>query len=975
MHSASLRRQCVKVGALLERLERRTLLSWDDFPAVTDLLDGHDTVVRLQTNFGDIDIEVFDQAAPATVARFLESIRDGDYDKTFFHRLTRDPQSNPSVLFGGGFRLHGPSTSGPFNGDSSPTQAWEPVPLGAPIVNEFNRSNLARTVAMARLSGEVDSAIGQFFINLQDNLSLDTADGGFTVFGRIATDESWGIVQAIIAGTMINDQGGEFNQLPTANASGFDGSDVSEQQLVTIRDAEIIKPQGFSPFYTCRIYYPEGFAGSNINEFLPLGNPGLGTLNYQVIARAEVRDPLPADNSDFWYRDKVISTGQIGGSRRAGITISTFTNPGGNLVPRQGKPYAIEVWATAPISATLSHYDFGASAIEQFTESPATTWTIPDVRRGPDIRDFVVWSSTAETPAAITLTFHPDGGGTPIVINTDTEAFRRGGVSIGDASQLSDGGYSLQVTSDVPIVVALTHYKTAGADKGGSTQLAIPGPAKPSGVLPLASSGDTGSGVADTLTFFNPGSVAAAITLIAKFGDGSPDFSWSPAALNLQGGGRASYTIEDVEALRSRSFTLLFSSDGEGVFASTSHVEHGDVAASPFTFAAATRHGFGEGFMNVQRAGVDLFEKLAVYNPNGSMLFSGTRQPALVTLRFLFTDGTVLSTQFPIESDESLIIDLTTFAPLLAQNANNRYYYSLEVLSDVAVVAGMSHYDTSLGGLQPSGGDQSNGTTQGEVFPLDDLDYAPVWMQLRIVPQTGGFGPGMPLSLAGPVNGPIALGTTPDSRSMRFRIDYRIQDLDLTDDIHPAGLSAVGLEIVGVSSGDVGDTTVSRATLSGYETFTGPLPPPGGADAGFDGNTGDDSTAANPNGRAGLVGPFRGSLVNQNDNNLPANGTIDGLSIARITGISLAQTSQGLIGYDDLSGDAAFPLTGDEWYPLYVFMITAGEGSNGTVTFTVSFAVDPTTRNAFGYFNDGFAPPRTSRVAIGASITVTIPAV
>ena len=171
-------------GALLERLEDRTLLSLDNFPTTGDLVDANDTVVRLQTNLGDIDFELFDQVASGTVANFLSYLRDGDYDKTFFHRLARDEQSDPFMLQGGGYRLHGPTTMGPFNGASAAMQAWESIPVGPAITNRFNRSNLARTVAMARVGGMVNSATSQFFINLQDNQFLDTVDGGYTVFGQ-----------------------------------------------------------------------------------------------------------------------------------------------------------------------------------------------------------------------------------------------------------------------------------------------------------------------------------------------------------------------------------------------------------------------------------------------------------------------------------------------------------------------------------------------------------------------------------------------------------------------------------------------------------------------------------------------------------------------------------------------------------------------------------------------------------------------
>src|SRR5207247_11241924 len=67
------------------------------------------------------------------------------------------------------------------------------VPNFGPITNEFNVgrkvSNTAGTIAMAKLVGEPNSATSQFFFNLADNggpdPSLDTQNGGLTVFGKV----------------------------------------------------------------------------------------------------------------------------------------------------------------------------------------------------------------------------------------------------------------------------------------------------------------------------------------------------------------------------------------------------------------------------------------------------------------------------------------------------------------------------------------------------------------------------------------------------------------------------------------------------------------------------------------------------------------------------------------------------------------------------------------------------------------------
>ncbi len=59
--------------------------------------------LRMQTDLGGIDIELFDTVAPQTVANFMNYVNDGDYDGTFIHR------SVPGfVVQGGGFIYEGP---------------------------------------------------------------------------------------------------------------------------------------------------------------------------------------------------------------------------------------------------------------------------------------------------------------------------------------------------------------------------------------------------------------------------------------------------------------------------------------------------------------------------------------------------------------------------------------------------------------------------------------------------------------------------------------------------------------------------------------------------------------------------------------------------------------------------------------------------------------------------------------------------
>ncbi|MHC4930444.1 MAG: peptidylprolyl isomerase [Planctomycetota bacterium] len=142
-------------------------------------LAGPNPHVVLETNFGDITIELYPDDAPITVDNFLSYVNSGFYDGLIFHRAENRDQFGfgLDVIQGGGYSLGGNTII------SHPT--------GDPIINEsYNAlSNARETISMARTS-EPDSATSQFFINHQDNVELDRdfpdGDGyGYCVFGVV----------------------------------------------------------------------------------------------------------------------------------------------------------------------------------------------------------------------------------------------------------------------------------------------------------------------------------------------------------------------------------------------------------------------------------------------------------------------------------------------------------------------------------------------------------------------------------------------------------------------------------------------------------------------------------------------------------------------------------------------------------------------------------------------------------------------
>ena len=164
-----------RIRLSMESLERREMLHGE---AILP------TVV-LETNFGDIPMEMLENNAPGTVDNFLNYVDDRDYINSIFHRLLPG-----FVLQGGGFRSSAAQICDAENCEPEDvdTALFDSVPTDPPIVNEFDVSNLRGTVAMAKTAVSPDTATSQFFVNLVDNFgppaSLDTQNGGFTVFAE-----------------------------------------------------------------------------------------------------------------------------------------------------------------------------------------------------------------------------------------------------------------------------------------------------------------------------------------------------------------------------------------------------------------------------------------------------------------------------------------------------------------------------------------------------------------------------------------------------------------------------------------------------------------------------------------------------------------------------------------------------------------------------------------------------------------------
>ena len=484
MHPRNRRAQVDSLG--FDLLESRTLLVVGfNFPTLAMLEDPDNAVVRLETRYGVVDIELFGADAPLATAGFLGIT--SDYDGTFLHRLTTGES-----LAGGVFTFDDAAGLG-VRGS---TFGVDPA---------FARPNEERTLAVRVETGSTTST-GEWAINLADNSGATN----WLVIGRVI--QGWEVIQQI-AGLNVADLSAQFPGQPAAAGltsvpvTGPPPTSVTEADLVFASDFELIKPAGQPGFFEHRIYYPEGYSWERIYEAIELVNPGADTAHYQVVVRYETGT-----------RDDVIATGTLAGDRRTTILVSPLGAR--STVVRNDVPYAYEVWSTQPLAGGFRHSDFGSGVGEAFfnpaslpDQNAMREWTFTQAALGfGGSQVFIVWQNTTGTDTTVTLTLYFENAD-PLVITEALEGHRRGGINIHELTNLPAGAefVGARVQATEPIVASITRYDDRstgeGGDEGGIAALGAVGGGSTEGVAPGARRGGL-----DPTAVLNTGTEPAVIT-------------------------------------------------------------------------------------------------------------------------------------------------------------------------------------------------------------------------------------------------------------------------------------------------------------------------------------------------------------------------------------------------------------------------------------------------------------------------------
>ena len=132
----------------------------------------------IETNKGDIELDLFAADAPKTVNNFVYLARDGFYDGVVFHRVISN------------FMVQGGDPTG--TGRGGPGYRFEDE------VNNNPNKHETGTLSMANAGPNTNGS--QFFVTHAPQPHID---GRHTVFGQVTGEESMNVVNAIRQGDSI----------------------------------------------------------------------------------------------------------------------------------------------------------------------------------------------------------------------------------------------------------------------------------------------------------------------------------------------------------------------------------------------------------------------------------------------------------------------------------------------------------------------------------------------------------------------------------------------------------------------------------------------------------------------------------------------------------------------------------------------------------------------------------------------------
>ncbi len=230
-------------------------LSFKDVPdyETAKILNG--TTLKFITNYqapnvsSTFFIELYDsenqinQSTSITSNNFIQYINDGSFTNSLIHRVESD------FVF----------QSGAYKQPQVSSDQIEGIPKRitskGEIDNEPGNSNLLGTISMAKIAGRPNSATSSWFINLSNNIGLDSSNDGFTVFGHILGD---GIKNPLIISNL-------FKELSINDPTLRNGYNVQYSNGLNLTQLPLYNLASSKPFSGNIIYKDNYFAIESIS--------------------------------------------------------------------------------------------------------------------------------------------------------------------------------------------------------------------------------------------------------------------------------------------------------------------------------------------------------------------------------------------------------------------------------------------------------------------------------------------------------------------------------------------------------------------------------------------------------------------------------------------------------------------------------------------------------------------------------------
>jgi hypothetical protein len=465
---------------------------------------------------------------------------------------------------------------------------------------------------------------------------------------------------------------------------------------------------------TFRVFYPAGFTGPSIREFVSLANPNSFDITYSVILRYETGE-----------RDQTIVSNQVlAAGSRGGVTISDALN--GSPVGARIAPYAVEVRAVGgPIAASMGHFDFGSTTGDAFTSVISPIWSLARLERNPGaVNDFALFFNPHDFDVDVTLTAY-NASGDEIDVTVTVGALRRGGLNLNEVLNLPSGVFGAVVTASATdpanddefqgIIVGQSHYDLV--DESGFGLIGDPLGGSLSGAVPSLMEG---AGSDAELVLFNANPFVTTVTLSGQYvRTNLPDLA---RILILQPGETLRLGGGELGLIGEQPLGIAYSANFP-ITVSGNQTQFGDADGAAAASQAGTGWFFGAAFMNSALAGESYFETLALYNPASTA--------TEVSVNLFFLDGTSEVLKVTVGAGQFAEVRLHETLGSAFEDNDNRptkfdaneilgrpglSYFSMFVTAPTPIATSFTHYDLFL-----QGGWTNSGAALGLINPISTI--------------------------------------------------------------------------------------------------------------------------------------------------------------------------------------------------------------------------------------------------------------